>query len=335
MRIVFYGIPSPLRRRLLHDAWRRGHAGGAPGHDTAPTQEPHRRVVKGNSLDPYRMARVASGNDARNGRFGVLRRHAGFASRYVAPRHVDVWLPPHYQDTPSRRFPVIYMHDGQNLLDPQTSFLGVDWGIDEAMRRLTTAQRARAAIVVGIWNTPQRAQEYMPRRPLEMFLRAQGRSGKGAAREPLSDRYLQFLLTEVKPFIDDHYRTLAEREHTFIMGSSMGGLISLYALCEYPHVFAGAGCLSPHWPARGGVVVDYLAWGVPESGDHKLYFDYGTRTVDALYEPYQQEVDKVMSAKGYTQGVDWLTLKFEGAEHGERAWRERVHIPLEFLLGRE
>jgi adenylate cyclase len=87
--------------------------------------------------------------------------------RSLAPRPVDVWLPPHYQDTPSRRFPVLYMHDGQNLFDPQTSFLGVDWGIDEAMRGLTTAGRARAAIVVGIWNTPQRSQEYMPQRPLE------------------------------------------------------------------------------------------------------------------------------------------------------------------------
>lgn len=80
-------------------------------------------------------------------------------------------------------------------------------------------------------------------------------------------------------------------------------------------------------------MVDYLERGLPQAGSHKLYFDYGTRTVDALYEPYQQEVDKVMEAKGYTQGKDWRTLKFEGAEHSERAWRERVHIPLEFLLG--
>jgi len=228
------------------------------------------------------------------------------------------------------------MQDGQNLFDPQTSFLGVDWGIDEAMRRLTAEQRVSAAIVVGIWNTPQRSQEYMPQRPLEQRRRKeQGQLGKAAVRKPLSDRYLKFLLTEVKPFLDDHYRTLADRENTFIMGSSMGGLISLYAVCEYPHVIAGAGCLSTHWPAREGIVVDYLEKGLPKAGSHKLYFDYGTRTVDALYEPYQQEVDKVLRAKGYTQGKDWITLKFEGAEHSERAWRERVHIPLEFLLGRQ
>jgi predicted alpha/beta superfamily hydrolase len=109
----------------------------------------------------------------------------------------------------------------------------------------------------------------------------------------------------------------------------VGGLISLYAVCEYPQVFAGAGCLSPHWPAAGGVVVDYLERGLPEAGEHRLYFDYGTRTVDALYEPYQGQVDQVVEAKGDTQGKDWLTLKFEGAEHGERAWRARVHRPLE------
>jgi predicted alpha/beta superfamily hydrolase len=230
------------------------------------------------------------------------------------------------------------MHDGQNLFDPQASFLGIDWGIDEAMQSLSAAKRARAAIVVGIWNTPQRSQEYMPQRPLELPGRSrkgQGLLGRAAARKPLSDRYLKFLLTEVKPFIDGHYRTLADRENTFTMGSSMGGLISLYAVCEYPRMFAGAGCLSTHWPARGGVVVDYLKKGLPEAGSHKLYFDYGTQTVDALYEPYQQEVDKVMRAKGYAQEKDWLTLKFDGAEHSERAWRERVHLPLEFLLGKE
>jgi hypothetical protein len=82
-------------------------------------------------------------------------------------------------------------------------------------------------------------------------------------------------------------------------------------------------------------VVDYLARRLPEAGKHRLYFDYGTGTVDALYEPYQEQVDQVLEAKSYTGGKDWLTLKFEGAEHGERAWRVRVHRPLEFLLGRD
>src|SRR5437667_5477395 len=121
--------------------------------------------------------------DAMTASFGMLRRYRGFPSDYVAPRNVDVWIPPEYEESrSSRRFPVIYMHDGQNLFDPQSSFIGVDWGIDEAMRDLTAARRARAAIVVGIWNTPQRSQEYMPQRALEM-LPVQLRR----RRNPLSD----------------------------------------------------------------------------------------------------------------------------------------------------
>jgi hypothetical protein len=100
-------------------------------------------------------------------------------------------------------------------------------------------------------------------------------------------------------------------------------------------VFAGAGCLSTHWPAVRGVIGDYLQRVLPTAGNHKLYFDYGTRTLDAGYEVYQDQVDRVVRAKGYTPSRDWLTLKFEGAEHGEGAWRERVHRPLEFLLGRD
>jgi predicted alpha/beta superfamily hydrolase len=265
--------------------------------------------------------------DALNARFGVLRQYREFSSDYVASRNVDVWLPPEYEQASSRRFPVIYMHDGQNLFHPQSSFIGVDWAIDEAMGDLLAVNRVPAAIVVGVWNTPLRSQEYMPQRALEMFPAQLARR-----KTPLSDRYLKFMLGELKPFIDEHYRTLADRENTFTMGSSMGGLISIYALCEYPDQFAGAGCISTHWPAADGIVMGYLAQALPRAGKHKLYFDHGTATTDALYEPYQREVDQVLAVKGYTQGVDWVTLKFEGAEHSERAWRQRVHIPLEFLL---
>src|SRR5439155_14855259 len=137
--------------------------------------------------------------DAVTARFGMLRRYRSFPSDYVAPRNVDVWMPPEYEEARSRRFPVIYMPDGQNLFDPQSSFIGVDWGIDEAMRELIAAGRAPAAIVVGIWNTPQRSQEYMPQRALEHFPLQLARR-----RTPLSDRYLKFLMRELKPFMDEH-----------------------------------------------------------------------------------------------------------------------------------
>jgi predicted alpha/beta superfamily hydrolase len=148
-----------------------------------------------------------------------------------------------------------------------------------------------------------------------------------------ADAYLRFLVDELKPFVDATYRTLPGRDDTFVMGSSMGGLISLYALCEYPQVYGGAGCLSTHWPAGDGIVIDYLAETLPPPGHHKIYFDYGTETLDAQYEPYQRRADQVMRAAGYTEGVEWMTRRFDGAAHDEAAWQARVHVPLEFLLG--
>jgi predicted alpha/beta superfamily hydrolase len=190
-------------------------------------------------------------------------------------------------------------------------------------------------IVVGVWCTALRVREYLPQRPFTTPIGQQQLAALGGdfADGPLSDAYLRFLTGELKLFIDANFRTQPQRETTTIMGSSMGGLISLYALCEYPDLFAGAGCVSTHWPIGDGLVIDALADMLPPPGRHKIYFDFGTGTLDALYEPYQQKADTIMAAAGYTHGQDWLTRKFPGAEHSERSWRERVHIPLEFLLG--
>jgi predicted alpha/beta superfamily hydrolase len=114
----------------------------------------------------------------------------------------------------------------------------------------------------------------------------------------------------------------------------MGGLISLFALLEYPDVFGGAGCLSTHWPAGGDGLVDFLGQALPKAGQHRLYFDFGTETLDAGYEPYQRRMDDWVHAAGYRSCQDWVTHKFAGAEHSERAWRARVGIPLRFLLSR-
>ena len=266
---------------------------------------------------------------------GRLDRHADFASAHVPPRNVDVWLPPGYEAR-DRRYPVVYMHDGQNLFDPAISFGGLDMGVDEALVRLMEAGQTAGAIVVGIWNRgDDRWREYMPRQALAAPGALEHFQAE-AGGDVLSDRYLEFLVDELKPFVDGHYRTLPGRESTFIMGASMGGLISLYALCQYPEIFGGAGCLSTHWPAGDGIVIDYLRSALPPPGSHRFYFDHGTETLDAQYEPYQQRADAILQAAGYRRGVDWITRKFEGAEHSERAWRQRVHIPLLFLLeGRE
>lgn len=264
-----------------------------------------------------------------------LVRYPAFPSHHVDARTVDVWLPSGYDANTAERYPVIYMHDGQNLFDPRLAYGGVTWGIDEAMHRLIAAGKTRGAIIVAIWNTGLgRVPEYMPRKAvsgdaLELFAGGPGIPAKNIS----SDAYLKFLVTELKPFVDRAYRTRPEREHTFVMGSSMGGLISAYALCEYPQIFGGAGCVSTHFPAGNGAVVDYLAQHLPKPGAHKFWFDYGTEALDASYEPFQQRADAVLQAAGYTAGRDWITRKFPGAEHSEKSWRERVDQPLSFLLG--
>ena len=118
------------------------------------------------------------------------------------------------------------------------------------------------------------------------------------------------------------------------MGSSMGGLISAYALTEYPQVFGRAACVSTHWPAGYGAAIDYFGKHLPDPATHRLYFDHGTATLDAAYAPYQQRMDQAMQQAGYRNGVNWVSREFPGADHSEKSWRKRVEVPLRFLLGR-
>lgn len=261
-------------------------------------------------------------------------RFENFPSRFVVPHHVDVWLPPGYADEPRRHYPVLYMHDGQNCFDAGDSSFGVAWEVQNAMEQLLAASEAQPAIITGIWNAGSRRHiEYRPARPfLVLSGDARHKVTAGLGGAPASDAYLTFITSELKPFIDSRYRTRPGRADTLIMGSSMGGLISLYALCEYPEVFGAAACLSTHWPAVEGVMLPYLREHLADPATHRLYFDSGTHTLDALYRPLQAEVDKVMHDTGYTPGVNWITREFPGACHFEADWQKRVHIPLRFLL---
>jgi len=261
----------------------------------------------------------------------IFDHYLDFASAYVDARNLEVMLPPDYSE--EKAYDVIYIHDGQNVFNPETSFVGVAWDLDKVIMELIEENKISPAIIVAIWNTPKRMQEYMPAKPSDsVFSRAKK---AGWTEKVISDDYLRFIVTEVKPFIDNTYSTLPNRENTFVMGSSMGGLISFYALTEYPEVFGGAACISTHWPALEGVFLDYLERNLPKPGNYKFYFDYGTETLDAQYELFQQKVDIMMKEKGFTIGTDWLTLKFDGADHSEKAWQERVHLPLMFFLGKK
>lgn len=280
---------------------------------------------------------------------GELVHYRNFPSRHADPRNVTVWLPPGY-DRKGAPYAVLYMHDGQNLFDARTAFIGKEWSVDEAAARLIADGAMRRTIVVGIWNTPKRLREYVPARafdrlPARYMDRVRGLYGG----DPLSDGYLRFIVRELKPFVDRTFNVAPDRASTAIMGSSMGGLISLYALTEYPHVFGGAGAVSTHWPlllppegqklsdadvdAVASAFEAYLRSALPKPGRHRIWFDHGSETLDRHYAAYQARIDRLVAALGWRKGRDFESRNFPGAPHNEDAWRERVHLPLLFLLG--
>lgn len=254
--------------------------------------------------------------------------HNGFPSAYITPRNIEVWIPPNYD--PETRYDVIYIHDGQNVFNASTSYAGISWEMDSTMTDLIEKEKIRPAIVVAIWNSPDRFREFMPFEPREQLLAI--KKNLGTQEFLLSDEYLKFIVYELKPFIDSNYSTKQHPENTFIMGSSMGGLISLYAIMKYPEIFGGAACISTHWPAVDGIFIGYLPGNLPDPATHKIYFDHGTINLDSLYQPFQEQVDDIMKTHGFVHSNNYMSLVFEGADHNEASWRSRLHHPLQFLL---
>ena len=272
---------------------------------------------------------------------GKVIRHANFPSQFVAPRNVDVWLPDNYDATKS--YAVLYMQDGQMLFDATTTWNQQEWQMDETMGKLMSRGDIRDCIVVGIWNIPeQRKSNYFPAKAVKYIDETYIDSLKSVEwlnALPTSDAYLSFIVRELKPFIDKTYSTYSDKANTFIGGSSMGGLISLYATCEYPAVFGGAICMSTHWPGSlkvGGTeipegLLKYFRKHLPNPASHKIYFDYGTETLDKAYKPYQDIMDKRMRKRGYDRS-HWMSKIFKGEDHSEKAWAARLEIPLVFML---
>jgi predicted alpha/beta superfamily hydrolase len=279
---------------------------------------------------------------------GRIIRHDNFPSNYVNPRHVDVWLPATY--TPQKKYAVLYMQDGQMLFDSTLTWNKQEWGVDEILSSLLEQNKIQDCIVVGIWNGGRsRLAEYFPQKPFESLTKAEQEIVYNAYRSggqsiffglPISsDRYLTFLTKELKPFIDKTYATKTDRAHTFLAGSSMGALISLYALCEYPNLFGGAACLSTHWPGLfflennpvPGAFFSYLDQKLPTPKQHRIYFDHGTETLDTMYASLQKRVDSIVFKKGYS-AKQWISRSWPGQDHSERSWRSRFSIPATFLL---
>jgi enterochelin esterase-like enzyme len=222
--------------------------------------------------------------------------------------------------------------------------------MDEVLQALIDAQEVRPTIIVGIHNNgSKRRFEYMPQKPL-MSLPSQRRQEIATALMPeklakpypwQADNYLKFIVKELKPFIDKNYSVYHDPANTFIGGSSFGGMISWYALCQYPKVFGGAICLSTHWPASfpdrpftdlAQACIQYFGKKFPFQ-QRKIYFDFGTATLDAYYEPYQRQVDAFFEKRSLDI-EHWRSLKFVGADHSERAWHQRLDIPLRWLLAK-
>lgn len=229
-------------------------------------------------------------------------------------RAIDVYLPAAYMMDGRRRFPVVYMHDGQNLSDPSIAFGGNTWQLGATMERI--AQKGLDAVVVGVHNTGRsRLAEYSPYRD-----RRHG-GGRG-------ERYVRFLEQTLKPRIDARYRVRKDREATLVAGSSMGGLISLYAFFRQPSPFGGAAAMSPSIWFGGRGILHFIDAAPFVSG--RLYLDAGTEEGAGTLRD-ARALARVLRAKGYRHR-DFSYVEATGHRHQENDWADRLPHALEFLL---
>jgi len=277
---------------------------------------------------------------------GTIKRIDSFPSKFVRARTIDIWLPNNY--SLKNKYAVLYMHDGQMLFDAESTWNKQEWKVDEIVGGLIDSSKIKNTIVVAIWNHSDiRHSDYYPQKPFDLLpqkfkdsIFSEGQKQFGTSFKGLqSDNYLKFIVEEVKPYIDANFSVHSNIENTFVAGSSMGGLISMYALCEYPKIFGGAACLSTHWPGFmpqenspvPAAFFKYLAQNFPSPKTHKIYFDYGTETLDEFYLPYQNQLNELLAMKGFNISNS-RNLKFDGHDHSENSWNKRFQIPVEFLL---
>jgi len=280
---------------------------------------------------------------------GLVERLEDFPSDYITPRHVDIWTPADYDK--SKKYRVLYMHDGQMLFDSTVTWNKQEWKIDEVLTNLITANKIEPVIVVGIHSSKERHADYFPQKAFEILpphikenympedsiMRTESLFPNG----PHADDYLKFITSELKPYIDTNFPTKSDAANTIIAGSSMGGLISMYAMFEYPEVFGAAACLSTHW--IGGMVDNnenpvpaafqhYMTKQMPDAATHKIYFDHGTVGLDSLYKIHQLNINDTMKDAGYRDDKNMLTKVYEGHDHKELYWSQRLDEVLLFIL---
>ena len=249
---------------------------------------------------------------------GQLRKHEQFRSRFLRnQRDLIVYTPPGYDDEYLRHFPVLYLHDGQNLFDGATSFiLGQDWHVGQTADLQIQSGAVEPLIIVGMYNTKARIREYTPTHVPKL--------GGGRA-----DRYAKFLMEEVKPFIDREYRTLSDPRQTGIGGSSLGGLVSLYLGLKHSNVFGKIAALSPSvwWNQQ---VILRFAQATTVEPRPRIWLDIGTREGPRIVQEVERFRD-VLLGKGWQLERDLHYERVEGAENNELAWAARVGPFLQFL----
>lgn len=287
---------------------------------------------------------------------GAVRRYIVQSEFLGDDMTVDIWTPEGYSESGTARYPVLYAHDGQNILDPAMSFAGVDWDLDNTAQRLTDEGRIDAPIVVAMHNRGDkglRPSDYFPEKVIDYISEADRDKTKifQTCKDGFfGDEEAAFVAAELKPLIDSLYRTDERASHTFTIGSSMGGLASLYLLCEYPDVFGGAACMSTHWvgsfeidgsynlsddPVCARAILAFMEACLPSSAGHILYLDQGTAGWDALYSKYEPDARRIAAEKGYSESDGTLMCHdAAGAGHNEWFWQQRAALPLEFLFAK-
>ena len=250
---------------------------------------------------------------------GEFRTHEAFHSRFLEHDHtIIVSLPPDYATDPGRRYPVLYLHDGQNVFDRATS-VGEEWRVDETAHELVGRGEVSPLVVVGIWNTGvHRIDEYAPTSDPE-----KGGGGK-------ADDYGRMLVQELKPFIDREYRTLPGATNTGLGGSSLGGLLTMHLGLRYPTVFSRLAVMSPSvwWDDR--VILGEVA-ALPGKTSQRIWLDSGTREGEETITNSRALRDALVG-KGWVEGQDLAYHEAEGGEHNEKSWSERVGPMLKFLF---
>ena len=254
---------------------------------------------------------------------GEFRHHAKFHSNFLAhDRDVMVYLPPGYQQEENNRYPVLYLQDGQNLFDAATAFNGVEWSVDETAQRLILGGKIEPLIVVGIYNSGgDRIDEYTP-----TVDPRQKRGGK-------ADLYGRFLIEELKPLVDQTYRTLAGPEFTGLGGSSLGGLLSLYLGLKHPNIFSRLMVMSPsvwwdHWMILGFVQQ------LRAKPTTRIWLDIGTKE-GKLTPGFVRQLRDLLTAQGWRPDADLKFLEIRGGQHTEAAWAKRVEPALRFLFPKQ